>query len=109
MARCAPVERYFGFIEVLFRQQEQWSRARDPQAALLRIAKTGGLSETQFDACINDQALLTGIRDRAEAEGTRFNVRQTPTFLIGDQRVSGAAPFEQFKTTIDNALAAKKP
>ena len=105
-ARCGPPERYFGFIEVLFRQQEQWSRAADPRAALLRIAKMGGLSEALFDACVSDQGLLNAIRQRAEDDSRRHSIKSTPTFLIGDRRIEGSAPFAQFKAAIDAALAA---
>lgn len=105
-ARCAPPDRYFGFLEVLFRQQDQWARSTDPRAALLRIAKTGGLSEAQFDACVTDQGLGNAIRQRAEEESRRHKVQSTPTFLIGDKRIEGAAPFAQFKAVIDAQLAA---
>jgi protein-disulfide isomerase len=105
-ARCAPPERYFGYLEVLFRQQEQWSRAADPRAALLRIAKMGGLSEAEFNACVSDQGLLNAIRQRAEDDSRRHSIKSTPTFLIGDKRIEGSAPLAQFKAAIDAALAA---
>ena len=43
MARCAPPERYFGFLDVLFRKQQDWSRSQDPFGELSRIGKLGGL------------------------------------------------------------------
>src|SRR5689334_23792973 len=47
IAACAPSDRYFNFIDVLFQQQQQWATAQDPVAALTRIAKLGGLSDAQ--------------------------------------------------------------
>jgi protein-disulfide isomerase len=105
LARCAPGQRYFGFIEVLFRLQDQWSRAADPRAALMRIARTGGLSESDFDACLDQDSLVQGIRAAAEDASRRHNIRSTPTFVIGEQTISGAASLEDFKTVIDKALA----
>src|SRR6185437_7801463 len=51
VARCAPPERFYGFIDVLFTQQASWGMGGDPVPSLGRLAKLGGMGEEQFRAC----------------------------------------------------------
>ena len=38
MVRCSGPERFFGFLEILFKSQESWAGATDPLAELAKIA-----------------------------------------------------------------------
>ncbi|MDP6389239.1 MAG: DsbA family protein [Alphaproteobacteria bacterium] len=97
MARCARPSMYFKFIEVLFKQQKQWSESNDPSAALARIGKLGGMSQADFDACMKNNDLIDGIlKVRLEAQ-QKFQVDSTPTFIIDDDnKIVGAHPYEVF-------------
>src|SRR5271170_2235265 len=61
LARCAPSDKYFGFIDVLFQNQETWATAKDPMAALEKIGKLGGVSSERFNACMQDRALQDAV------------------------------------------------
>src|SRR5271168_4105284 len=52
LARCAPADKYFGFVDVLFQNQVTWATAKDPMAALEKIGMLGGVSSAQFSACM---------------------------------------------------------
>jgi protein-disulfide isomerase len=107
MARCADPKRYFGFIDLLFRNQEIWSKSDNPRAELARIALFGGMGEKEFNACLKNQPLMDAIRLRAEADGNIHGIDSTPTFIIEGKKLSGAYPFDQFKKIIDDALNTK--
>ena len=101
MARCAPPSRYFQFIEVLFKNQDTWARSKNPQQPLARIGKLGGMSQADFDACLKNEALFQGIR-KVQLEGKqKFEVNATPTFIINDEKISGARPYEDFRKILD--------
>jgi protein-disulfide isomerase len=96
MARCAPAERYFAVVETLFQQQEAWTRAKDPLAALGNIGKLAGMSQASIDACLKDTRLLDAIvQIRLDGE-KKEGVDSTPTFIIAGKKISGAEPFETF-------------
>ncbi len=82
LARCAGEKRYFGFVEVLFRSQQTWSRAPNPRQALMQVARLGGISDTDFEACLANQELLTGIQKGAADATKEFGISSTPSFLI---------------------------
>ncbi|HSK39478.1 MAG TPA: thioredoxin domain-containing protein [Arenibaculum sp.] len=105
LARCSPPERYYGFLDVLFRSQQSWSRAEDPMQTLAQTGKLAGVSQQEFDACMDNQELVDGIlKRRLEAE-QRFQVGSTPSFVIvrGDQQeiVAGNQPLSRFAEIID--------
>ena len=108
LARCGGREKYFGFIEVLFRSQAQWSRSDDPRRELARVARFGGISQKDFDACLVNEPLMTDIRERAADAQQKFGIDSTPTFLIEGEKIVGAQPFEAFRDAIEKALEKKR-
>jgi protein-disulfide isomerase len=108
LTRCVGRQRYFGFLEVLFRSQVMWSRAQNPRAELIAVARMGGLSATDFDACLKNEALVKAIQERANAARQKFGIESTPTFIIDGRKVSGVLPFAEFQAILDKALESKQ-
>ena len=103
-ARCVDEKRYFGLLDVLFRQQSRWAGDKDPIAALGRLTRLAGLSEKAFKACMDNEELANSIlARRIEGEKT-YKINSTPTFVINGEIVSGAQPFEVFEKAIEGAL-----
>jgi protein-disulfide isomerase len=104
IARCVDPERYYGFLTVLFRDQEQWAGSAQFETDLRRLSRLAGLSEADFNACWKNQALLEGIERKAAEAGKEYGIESTPSFVINGEKITGAVPFEEFKTVIDKAL-----
>ncbi|MFQ5784037.1 MAG: DsbA family protein [Alphaproteobacteria bacterium] len=105
MARCAGPERFFGFLEVLFRSQKSWSRATKPTEALVRIGRLGGLSRETVDACFADKALLQSVLKSRLDGAKKFNINSTPSFIINGEKLVGAQPFERFEKILNRLLS----
>lgn len=105
LARCAPAERYFPLLDVLFKGQAQWATAKDPAAALIQTGKLAGLSEATIKACWEDKALADGILNMRLEGQNKDKIESTPTFILssgsGSTKVEGAQPFEKFAEAID--------
>lgn len=56
--------------------------------------------------CARDDAALRAAVDAEAAQSQALGVVSTPTFVVGDQTVSGAQPREVFRQLIDGQLAA---
>jgi len=96
VANCIPGERYFAFLDVLFQNQDRWTRASDPLKALAQFAALAGLSKSRFDACINDQAEMERIIRRAQEGGRAFDVQATPTLIINGRKFEGARAYKDY-------------
>ena len=96
IARCLPPERYFGFLDALFRQQESWASGRDGEAMVAKVkqlARLAGLSTEKADACVADpekQAKVANMRFAGEKE---FDIRGTPTLIINGRKYTGSMEF----------------
>lgn len=105
VARCAGPAKYFSVVDAIMRSQQEMftGSGANVRPTLLRIAQTAGMSEQQFNACINDDAQLDALNKRVEA-GISAGISSTPTFVIGSQKLEGA----QSMAALDKAIAAAR-
>ncbi len=106
MARCADGKYYFGLVELLYRSQHDWTRARDIPTALYEIGRFGRIDQATFNACVASEELLDGVL-RLRQEGAAAGVRSTPTFIINDVAYPGSRSIEEFAAILDPLLDAK--
>ena len=106
LARCAPAERYYPLLDVLFKAQGQWARAADPAKALSQYGKLAGMSQETIDACMANQALADGILNIRMTGQNQHRIESTPTFILNDgaATINGNQPFEVFAQAIDKLV-----
>jgi protein-disulfide isomerase len=90
-ARCAGKDKYFTVLDRIFHDQTQIYQSADIKAGLLPIAKANGLSDKQFDACVNDEAAINALNARSEKAG-QDGVASTPSFYINGKKAFEGVP-----------------
>lgn len=95
VAQCSG-DRYFAFIDTFFATQANWERSSDPLTAIKGIARLGGMSDAQVDACLQNQDLMSQINARKQEAADRYKVESTPSFLINGTLTAGALPYDDF-------------
>ena len=105
VARCAPPERYFGFIDALFQEQNVWARATNPETALGRLAKLGGISDEKFQSCMKDDKLADTVTASRLTAEKQYGVESTPTFFVNGTKLVGEQSYADF----EKALIAAQP
>ncbi len=112
IARCggAGPDKYFSVIDALFKQQATIFAARaqgNVKEPLLNIARSAGLSDDQFSACVRDEAGARRIRAVTEKAVETFKIDGTPALVLNGERL--VAPdlytYEGLSKRIDQALA----
>ena len=98
VARCLPPERFFPFIETLFKTQRNWvyRESADSKVALSRTARLAGMSPEQFNQCTSDQKLSDAVVASRLVASNRYGVDSTPTFFVNGAKVTGDLPYSQF-------------
>lgn len=104
IARCAGRERYFGFIDVFFARQNNWTQASNPVAALGKLARLGGMSQADFDVCMKNQAVFDLIKQQQQKAIENFQLKSTPTLIINGKKYSGALTLEQLRAVLASML-----
>jgi len=100
MARCAPADRYFKYIDVLYQTQLTWATNTDPLVALARIGKLGGMKQIDFDACMKDEQLFNGILRSRQVASVEASVEGTPTFIINGKKMIQPVTFASFDSIL---------
>lgn len=108
MARCAGDDKYFSVMDAVFRAQTVMFQTGDYRGELLRIAKSAGLSEAEFNACIRDEDALKALNARVEKAVRQDKINATPTFIINGEKIEGEATIEKLDAAITKAEAAAK-
>ena len=95
LARCVGPDKYFPMIDTLFQLQKEWV-VQKPLGPLLAIAKQAGMSEQQFNDCLQDKKLIDGLED-VRQRAMKLNVQSTPSFFINGKpaRVFRIEEFEK--------------
>lgn len=98
--------KFWEYLSKVF-ETTQGNNQLDP-AELPKIAKTVGLDEAAFSACLSSGEMKT-IVDKDLASGTKAGVNGTPYSIILVNKkvvssVNGAQPYESVKAAIDQAL-----
>jgi protein-disulfide isomerase len=114
MARCLPEDKYFGFIDQLWRNQPKWDNAEypgiaDAHAALVQQGRIAGMTSEQVDQCINNKEEDDRINKVAAEAEQRYSINATPTFILDGAPLSaGSVPYDQLSKDLDAEIAKKK-
>jgi protein-disulfide isomerase len=105
VARCEPADRFYGFIDALFKTQGEWGAAKDPRTGLQQMAQLGGMSKKDFTACVDDKGRQDKVVQSRFVAANQLTVDSTPTFFINGSKFTGAPTAEDF----DKALSSLAP
>jgi protein-disulfide isomerase len=105
LARCVPPERYFAFIDTVYRDQASWMGAHDPEEALASIARLAGVSEDKIKSCLADKSAQDAVVADAYTAQKSYGVDSTPTFFINGAKMdpNGAQPYDVFDKQLSAA------
>ncbi|MBL26087.1 MAG: disulfide bond formation protein DsbA [Rhodospirillaceae bacterium] len=89
VARCAPEDRFFPLLGLLFEKQTEWATSDDPLSELVKLARMAGLSKSEVQACLDDESLRDSvIMSRMNAE-QQYQITGTPTFVVNGKTYVG--------------------
>lgn len=103
IGRCVDPARHFGFVQMLYRDQTAWAQSADPLAELKIRAQLAGLSESDFNACLENKPLIQAIQQRAQEGQQEYGINSTPSFIVDGKKLTGEQSFETFSAAIDAA------
>jgi protein-disulfide isomerase len=114
IARCLPEDKYFTFIDLLFKNQPKWDWefGISPQGVhdgLILLGRIAGMSSEQVDQCMVNKAEDDRINTVAADGQSRYSITGTPTFILNGVNIgSGNIPFDSMSKLLDTELA-KQP
>lgn len=112
IARCLPEDKYFAFIDLLFKNQPKWDveyGVQSPEGVhqgLVLLGRIAGMSAQQVDQCMANKAEDERINKVASEGESRYGINATPTFILDGTKIgSGNIPFDSMSKLLDAELA----
>jgi protein-disulfide isomerase len=96
LARCAGPERRNAIVDLLYTQQKDWAFVEKPLEALAALVKQAGVSQAEFESCLQNQALYDEVNKTHDLATEKFKVNATPTFFVNGLEMNGELPIGEF-------------
>lgn len=98
-------EKYFAWRTAYYEKQDSENGGFGDRKSIDALTKTiAGLDvDVIGDDIKANGAAYQAATDASRAEGAKFGVQATPSFIIGTQLIQGAYPFATFKAAIETA------
>jgi protein-disulfide isomerase len=104
VARCAGKDKYFSVIDALFHSQEEMYRTGDARGTLLKVAQSAGMTEAQFNTCVQDEAAANALNERVQKAQKERNISSTPTvFVDGKKMKEGEVTLQELDAAVAGA------
>jgi len=130
VAECGTPDQYFGNHRALMLSHERWmEKARGASQAQMQRWGTGsiasrmraigddldfhelmeprGLSRTQVDQCLSDEAKALEIVEHNEANNADFDIPGTPSFAVNGALLQGVHTWASLQPMLDNPALAE--
>jgi protein-disulfide isomerase len=104
LARCAPADKYFDIVDIMFEQQRSWAFTDNPYQSLLDFSKQIGFTQESFEECLTNQGMLDAVNAVKDRGAGEFGVNSTPTFFINGEKVSGVLSIDDMGKIIEENL-----
>ena len=104
LAKCAPKEKYFDFVQLILSTQKKWITSDDTFIDKLKnIGKLAGLTESKINNCFKDEQIVDNIINTRNFAERKYNISSTPSFIINNKKYS-AMSYENFEKIIENLI-----
>jgi protein-disulfide isomerase len=114
IARCLPEDKYFSFIDLVFRNQPKWDpeyrlTPEQTREGLILMGRIAGMSAEQVNQCWANKAEDERINKVSSEGEARYNIAGTPSFILnGVNQGSGVIPYDRLAKLLDTELAKQQ-
>ncbi len=109
LAECMPKDKYFAFVDLLFKKQREWGLARNPQKVLKQYAALSGINSEKADICLNNDDEAREILMNRQNGISQLGIQGTPSFVISykgqNELIPGMQSFESFSNIIKQKIS----
>jgi protein-disulfide isomerase len=106
-AWCAGEQnKFWEMHDAIFMAQDRWSSyaTSRPNRVLSELARGVGVNMDQYNGCVDSRKYAGQIQSNV-ALGAQQGVGSTPTFFIGNRKLTSALPYDVIKRHVDEVIA----
>jgi protein-disulfide isomerase len=102
--RCAPPDKYFALYGKFMEQQSSWVSQEVRLDPIFAVAKQVGMTRSQFDSCLKNQAMIEGLKWVKE-RGRTLGVIGTPNFFVQGKLVKKTLTLSDIRELVEPLLS----
>ena len=107
LLHCLDEKKQIAFLDEIYEKQNEWTVGSDIEKIndnLKKIVKNLGISEIQFNKCLNNENISDKIlNDRIEGQ-KKYSIESTPTIIINEKKLEGIADFKNISKRIEKII-----
>ena len=107
LLHCLDQKKQITFLDTIYENQNKWitgSEINKINNNLKKIVKNLGISSTQFDKCLNDEAISDKILIGRINGHKKYSINSTPTIIINEKKFEGSVTFENIEKKIEKLI-----
>ena len=107
LLHCLDRKKQMTFLDTIYENQNKWtngSNTNEINNNLKKIVKNLGISSTQFNKCLNDDAVGDKILNGRIDGQKKYSINATPTIIINEKKYEGSTTFKGIKKKIEKLI-----
>lgn len=96
--------KFWEMHDMIFETQNDWSSQNDTRDTFIGYAEKLGLDRARFISDIDSDEVIDKV-DSQQKSGLRAKVNGTPTFFLNGKKLDTPRSYEDFKTTVAEAIS----
>jgi len=107
LLHCLDKKKQILFLDTIYDTQNKWtggSSINDINDNLKKIVMDFGINSAQFDKCLIDEAISDKILNGRINANHKYSIDSTPTIIINEEKLEGAASFKNIKKKIEKLI-----
>jgi protein-disulfide isomerase len=105
--RCAPPDKYFTLYGKFMEQQSAWVSQEVRLDPIFAVATQVGMTRAQFESCLENQAMIDGLKWVKE-RGRTLGVIGTPNFFVQGKLVKKTLTMSDIRDLVEPLLSAPR-
>jgi protein-disulfide isomerase len=103
--RCAGPDKYLDLYGKFLTQQAAWVAQEVRTDAIYKVAAQVGMTRAQFDACLQNQGMIDGLKWVKE-RGRKLGIVGTPNFFVQGRLVKSTLGAQELRGLVEASLKA---
>ena len=107
LLHCLGKKKQMTFLDSVYENQNQWTSGSDINEInnnLKEMVKILGINSSQFDKCVNDDAIGDKILEGRINGQEKYSINSTPTIIINEKKFEGSATYKNIKKKIEKII-----
>ena len=107
LLHCLDQKKQITFLDAIYENQNKWTSGSEIEQInnnLKKMVKDLGISNIQFDKCLNDDIIGDKILNARIDGQKKYSINATPTIIINEKKFEDIANFKNIEKRIEKLI-----